>query len=562
MPDRSIVGRGRCAVKGSILFVALLACAVGMPTVAATADSTSSAARGSSPLEQTLRPTADVVVFNRQIVRFRAPVLGVPVEQRAANASERIRSMLIAPGEHKVTTENMLEGMLVKIDGKVGLAITHDDVERLGDVAESAVAADAVRKLEDVIAAMKESRNPQALFTAAGWATLATAIWLAALWLLTRAIRGTAKRLMRYTDRKGAELAAAGAGFVHREAVIDVIRIAIRTVFWAFAFLFTYQWLGYVLSRFPYTRPWGEGFASFLIDTTLGMLSAVAQSAPGLIVAVAIFVLAHIANGLLKKFFDGVQQGRAKLTWIDADSARPTRRLVSISVWLFAVAMAYPYLPGSDTDAFRGLSVLLGLMVSVGASGIIGQAAAGLILMYTRTYRPGEFVRIADNEGTVIHLGLFTTRVQTGMGEELTLPNSMVLGTVTKNYSRAVHGSGFVVDAEVTIGYDAPWRQVHAMLVEAARRTDGIASDPAPVVFQTGLADFYVAYRLVCQARPTAPRPRAVFVSALHESIQDVFNENGVQIMSPHYMLDPTHSKVVPPDRWYAPPAKALGEDS
>ena len=291
--------------------------------MAATADSTSYAARGSGPLEQTLRPTADVVVFNRQIVRFRAPVLGVPVEQRAANASERIRSMLIEPGEHKVTTEDMSEGMLVKIDGKVGLAITHDDVERLGDVAESAVAADAVRKLEDVIAAIKESRNPQAFFTAAGWAALATAIWLAALWLLNRVIRGTAKRLMRYTDRKGAELTAAGTELVRRETVIDVIRIAIRTVFWVFAFLLTYQWFGYVLSRFPYTRPWGEGFASFLIDTTLGMLSAVAHSAPGLIVAVAIFVIAHIANGLLKSFFDSVQQGRAKLTWIDADSARP-----------------------------------------------------------------------------------------------------------------------------------------------------------------------------------------------------------------------------------------------
>jgi small-conductance mechanosensitive channel len=286
------------------------------------------------------------------------------------------------------------------------------------------------------------------------------------------------------------------------------------------------------------------------------MLSAVAGSLPGLLVAIVIFVLAHFANNLLRNFFDGVQAGRLRFGWIDADSVRPTRRLVTIAVWLFAVAMAYPYIPGADTDAFKGVSVLLGLMVSVGASGIVGQAASGLILMYTRTFRPGEYVRVGDSEGTVVALGMFTTRVRTGMGEELTLPNSMVLGTVTRNYSRALHGAGFIVDVVVTIGYDAPWRQVHAMLLEAAKRTDGVLDDPSPRVFQTALSDFYVEYRLVCQALPSEPRPRAVVVSALNANIQDVFNENGVQIMSPHYLGDPAEAKVVPKAKWYVPPAK------
>src|SRR5262245_53806353 len=245
------------------------------------------------------------------------------------------------------------------------------------------------------------------------------------------------------------------------------------------------------------------------------MLSAVAVSLPGLVVVVIIFVLAHVANSALRGFFDGVQSGRLTFTWIDADLARPTRRLVMIAVWLFAIAMAYPYIPGAQSDAFRGLSVLLGLMVSIGASGIVGQAASGLILMYTRTYRPGEYVRIGDNEGTVVALGMFTTRIRTGMGEELTLPNSVVLAAVTKNYSREVRGQGFVVDAGVTIGYDAPWRQVHAMLIEAARRTPGVVEAPPPRVYQTALSDFYVEYRVVCQATPSEARPRAEVVSAM-----------------------------------------------
>jgi small-conductance mechanosensitive channel len=322
------------------------------------------------------------------------------------------------------------------------------------------------------------------------------------------------------------------------------------------ALLFTYQWLGYVLGRFPYTRPWGERFAGFLVDTLAGMLSAVAESIPGLLIAVVIFVIAHVVNSTLRSFFDGVQAGRLSFTWIDADSAQPTRRLVSIAVWLFAIAMAYPYIPGAQTNAFKGLSVLLGLMVSVGASGIVGQAASGLILMYTRTYRPGEYIRVNEQEGTVVALGLFTTRIRTGLGEELTLPNSLVFGTVTRNYSRTVKGAGFIVDTTVTIGYDAPWRQVRAMLIEAASRTPGILADPPPRVFQMALSDFYVEYRLVCQAVPSGPTPRAQVLSALHANVLDVFNEHGVQIMSPHYLGDPPDAKIVPPAKWYAAPAK------
>ncbi len=155
----------------------------------------------------------------------------------------------------------------------------------------------------------------------------------------------------------------------------------------------------------------------------------------------------------------------------------------------------------------------------------------------------------------MVSIGAFNTRIRTGLGEEVTLPNAMIVGTATKNYSRTVKGAGYVVDTVVTIGYDTPWRQVHAMLIEAAHRTPGVLSDPAPAVFQTALSDYYPEYRLVCQAMPSGPGPRAEVLSALHAHIQDVFNEHGVQIMSPHYVLDPAHAKVVPPAQWYAAPA-------
>jgi small-conductance mechanosensitive channel len=268
-----------------------------------------------------------------------------------------------------------------------------------------------------------------------------------------------------------------------------------------------------------------------------------------------IFLIARLISRAGTMFLDRISDERVTFGWLDRDTAPPTRMVFTVVVWLFALAMAYPYLPGAKSQAFQGLSVLLGLMVSIGASSTIGQAASGLILMYTRAFRVGEFVHIQGTEGTVIELGLFSTRVRTGMGEEVMLPNTMVLANTSKNYSRVVPGTGFIVDTVVTIGYDAPWRQVQAMLKEAASRVPAIAAQPEPRVFQTALSDFYVEYRLVAYSRVEDPLPRADAISRLHASIQDVFNEHGVQIMSPHYLGDPADAKIVPKGRWFEKPA-------
>lgn len=162
---------------------------------------------------------------------------------------------------------------------------------------------------------------------------------------------------------------------------------------------------------------------------------------------------------------------------------------------------------------------------------------------YSGTIRV-EFVRIAEHEGTVIEVGVFNTRILTGLGETLTIPNTLIATSVSKNYSRIVKGSGYIVDTSVTIGYDTPWRQVEALLLEACLRTGGIQADPSPQVFQTALSDYYPEYRLVAHAVLGRPRSRALLLSLLHANIQDVFNEYGVQIMSPHYIADPADAKL------------------
>ena len=192
--------------------------------------------------------------------------------------------------------------------------------------------------------------------------------------------------------------------------------------------------------------------------------------------------------------------------------------------------------------------------MSFGSSGLVNQLMAGFMITYSRSLRLKEFVRIGDSEGTVTHIGVLATRVRTVQNEEVTIPNAVVATQTTTNYSRAAGGGQVMTPVSVTIGYDAPWRQVQALLLEAAGRTPGLRAEPAPVVYQTSLDDFYVRYTLfVCLEQQEA---RLVVLDALHANIQDQFNAYGVQIMSPNYMLDPKAPKVVPKEQWYASPSK------
>ncbi len=414
----------------------------------------------------------------------------------------------------------------------------------------------AAAALEKVIADTRESRSIDQIMRSVAIALAATAVFVGLLWALGRVRKFSQAKLVGLGMRHARRLDIGGVEDVLQDRVADMVLFALFALYWGIAFLLAYEWISLVLAQFPYTRTWGEQLNGFLIGVVVRLAGAIVGAVPDLITAAVIFLLARFVDKFVCNFFERVAAGQIKLPWLDADLATPTRRLCRLALWLFALAMAYPYPPGAQTEAFKGISVMVGLMISLGASGLFGQAVSGLILTYTRVFRNGEYVRIAEHEGTVTELRLFATRIRTGLGEELSLPNTLILSSATKNYSRAVVGAGFVLDTTVTIGYDTPWRQVSAMLVEAALRTPGVLTEPAPQAFQTALSDFYPEYRLVCQAFPEGARPRAEVLSTLHSNIQDVFNEYGVQIMSPHYYLDPAQAKIVPKENWFLAPAK------
>ncbi|MFR0717799.1 mechanosensitive ion channel family protein [Pseudomonas putida] len=501
---------------------------------------------------------AELRIANRTIFTFHATLLGETPTARAQRATAVIEETLRGTDELPVRVDRILNSHLVLLGGRRAFIVAPQDLGvQGGDTREAAELAAA--NLRQVVDETGEARSVRFLLKALGFSALATLLFVVVIKganLGRRKLRGRLPLLMRERAR---QIKVGQLPLFDMQYVYFLIDRLLRLTYWVIVALLSYQWLSFVLSQFPYTRPWGESLNLYLLDLLRYLLDGILQAVPGIVVAVMIFFIARGISAFSKRLLERLARP-GTLKWLTEETLQPTTRLTSLGIWLFALVMAYPYLPGSGTDAFKGLSVLLGLMISLGASSVVGQAAAGLILTYSRTLKAGEYVRVGDNEGTVTEVGMFNTTIRTGLGEVLTLPNSMITGSVTRNYSRAVQGRGYIVDTVVTIGYDTPWRQVEAMLVEAAQRTEGILANPSPQVFQTGLSDFYPEYRLVAQAVPSEPRPRAELLSLLHANIQDVFNEYGVQIMSPHYLADPPQEKWVPRERWFAAPARPPGD--
>lgn len=501
----------------------------------------------------------ELKVANRSIMVFRATILGESPASRVKRAKAVIGEALDEAYDLNVALDPIMKSYMVLLGSRRAFIVSPTDVDETEFDSVQLAAEAAADRLRQVVAETREARSLQLILRSVVAALLATGIYIALLFGMSYLRRRVLQKLPELMHRHTQALKVGKVPLIDANFLYPLVSRVLELLRWVIVLLLSYEWLGFVLSRFPYTRPWGESLNNYLLEVADYLLQGILGAIPGLGVALAIFFIARGATAFSRRILRRMATP-GTFNWLNHETLKPTQRLTSLAIWLFALAMAYPYLPGAGTDAFKGLSVLVGLMISLGASSVVGQAAAGLILTYTRTLRPGEFVRIGEHEGTVTELGMFTTSIRTGLGEVLTLPNSMITGTVTKNYSRVVQGPGYVVDTVVTIGYDTPWRQVEGMLLEAARRTPGVLETPPPQVFQTALSDFYPEYRLVAQAIPSQPRPRAVLLSMLHANIQDVFNEYGVQIMSPHYLGDPQQEKWVPRDKWYMAPAQESKE--
>ena len=489
-----------------------------------------------------------VVVNHRPIVTLHATVMGRPPNERALAGNTAVGLVLEREGPGKVELWQGSDGTAgLQLDGVMVLYLVADDFDPGTTLTTAAEAARA--RLQHAVDEVREARDPRRIAQGAAYAAAATLIayvLLRAAFALRRRMVARVATLVEHwkPEHPGKSLIATYA--LHARSAALSLAVVVT---WCFALLVIDLWATYVMRQFAFTRAWGERSSEWLLQELERIGTDVLVAVPGLLTAVLMFFIARLLTRANTALMQRIERGDVITAWIDRDTAGPTRRIGNFVIWLFALALAYPFLPGANSDAFKGVSVLAGLMLSLGASSVVGQVMAGLSLMYSRSLRVGEYVKVADIEGTVILVGMFSTKLHTGMGEEVSVPNSVVVGHAVHNFSRLAQGD-FVVHTAVTIGYSTPWRQVHAMLLEAARRTHTLVEQPPPHVFQTALSDFYVEYRLCAQSHEPSPARRVEVLTELHEHVQDVFNENGVQIMSPHYVRDPAHPQVVAPGDW------------
>jgi small-conductance mechanosensitive channel len=328
------------------------------------------------------------------------------------------------------------------------------------------------------------------------------------------------------------------------QRVASTLLLAARLAQIAVIALLVVAFLVLDLSFFPGTRRITNTLARYLLDPLEEVGIGIVGYIPELFFVAVIAAATHFGLRLIRIFFDGIERGAIVVRGFHAEWAEPTFKIVRVFAYGLALVMAFPYLPGSDSDAFKGVSVFFGVVLSLGSAGAIGNIIAGVVITYMRPYRIGDRVKIADTTGDVIEHSLLVTRVRTVKHVEITIPNSMVLGTHITNYTRAAGDGGIILHTSITIGYDAPWRQIHELLIAAAMRTEGLLPKPAPFVLQTALDDFYVRYEI--NAYTQRAELMARIYSDLHQNIQDEFQRAGVQIMSPNYEADPATPKIPP----------------
>lgn len=285
---------------------------------------------------------------------------------------------------------------------------------------------------------------------------------------------------------------------------------------------------------FPKTEKLALNIFMYILRPVKMVIREVVDYIPNLFIIIVIwFCIKYLVKGL--RYITGeIESEKLKISGFYPDWAQPTFNIVRFLLYAFMIAMIYPYLPGSDSGVFQGISVFVGLIISLGSSTVIGNIIAGLVITYMRPFKLGDRIQLNDTTGNVIEKTPFVTRLRTPKNEVVTIPNSFIMSSHTVNYSASARQFGLIIHTTVTIGYDAPWREVHQLLINAARMTRGVEEEPRPFVLETGLSDYYPCYQINAYIKD-ADRLGEI-MSDLHQNIQDVFNEAGVEIMSPQFI--------------------------
>jgi len=479
-------------------------------------------------------PVGRVVLDGKPLFTVQEKILSLTPEDRASLISARLARLARNP-LFKADTITTVEGETttdITAGEIIIMTVTEKDAEVAGKPR-----SDLAREYAETIRAAVEKTNYEysirSIAIGALLALLSTAVLVALLIAITRLFPKVVTKIHSYKGTRIRTIRFQSLELLQEDRIVAALITTAKAFRILFILLLFYIYTPLIFSFFPWTRGFSTKLFEYFLLPLQKILAAFASYLPNIFYLAIIIVLTYFANKFCRFFFTQIEKKTIIIPGFYPEWADASFKIVRFLILAFAAVVAFPYLPGSDSPAFKGISVFIGVLLSLGSTSAVANIVAGVILTYMRAFKLGDRVKIADTVGDVVEKTLLVTRIRSIKNVDITIPNAMVLGSHIVNYSSSAKDYGLILHTSVTIGYDAPWRTVHQLLVEAARATENILELPAPFVFQTSLDDFYVSYEL--NAYTEKPSIMAKTYSDLHQNIQEKFNEAGVEIMSPHY---------------------------
>lgn len=353
------------------------------------------------------------------------------------------------------------------------------------------------------------------------------------IWLIGKGYNKLTQYIEKHKNKWLKSLSFRDYTFLSAEQELQIILVFSKVFKWFVYAILLYITLPIIFSIFPFSRDWADALFNLIWSPFKKVFISVWNYLPNLFSILVIYFVMKYFIRFVRYIFHEIESEKLKISGFHADWAMPTYSIVKFLLYAFTLVLIFPYLPGSDSNIFKGVSVFIGVLFSLGSSSAIANMVAGLVITYMRPFKIGDRIKIGEVTGDVIEKTLLVTRIKTVKNEIITIPNSSVLSGNTTNYSSQAKSDGLIIHTTVTIGYDVPWRDMHLALIEAALRCDMILKDPKPFVLQTSLDDFYVSYQLNAYTKEASKQ--AMVYSNLHQNIQDICNERGIEILSPHY---------------------------
>ena len=478
----------------------------------------------------------------------------------AKDRAEKITERILAAAKYGTSPDSVAVTVLpvwteIAAGGKILLAVSDEDA-RLAGKSRAQLAADDAASIRSALIEYQRNHSWRSLFRGGIYAIVATLVLAFLLFVLAK-VRGLIHNLLAGWIEKWSKSEKRTPLHIAATYVTSTLLALGSVVRWIAVIALFEVYVTVLLSFFPQTRSVSHAVTGWILDalTTLG--HAVLAYLPNLFIIAIVIIIAIQVSHLITLLFSEIEKGVLSIKGFYSEWAHPTSRLVNMLVLVLTIIVIFPYLPGSKSPAFQGISIFVGVLLSLGSSSAVANAVAGVILTYMRSFSVGDWVKIGDTLGEVQEKNMLVTRVLTQKHEIITIPNATVMNGAVMNYTREANTSGVIFHTTVTIGYDAPWKTVHQLLIDAASATEHVLRNPAPFVLQTQLNDFYVAYEL--NVHTDNPRQMQFIYSDLHQNIQDRFNEAGVEICSPHFAALRDGNTIAIPEQYvskdYAAPS-------